>query len=73
MFPFYLHPKMNIGVPRKQELFLSGKLGEPNLYSKNKTPVLGNAKLKRERYLFWLFFKIDLCSAIAMESSRRDL
>jgi len=33
--------------------------------------VLG-VKLKRG-YVFWLFFKIDLCSATSMESSRRDL
>jgi len=30
-------------------------------------------KLKRGKYVFWWFFKIDLCSATAMESSRRDL
>jgi len=34
--------------------------------------VLG-VKLKRGLYVFWLFFKIDLCSATSMESSPRDL
>jgi len=46
--------------------------------SKNKTPVLGNSipvldvKLKRG-YVFWIFFKIDLCSATSFERSRREL
>jgi len=35
-------------------------------------PVLG-VKPKRGWYVFWLFFKIDLCSVKPMESSRRDL
>jgi len=49
------------------------------VHSKNKTPILGNAvsvlgmKLKQGQYVFWSFFKIDLCSATSMESSRQDL
>ena len=49
------------------------------LQSKNKTPVVWNAKPvlgvkpKRARYVLRYFFKIDLCSATSMESSRRDL
>jgi len=49
-------------------------------HSKNKTPVSGRefftvlgVKLKWQWYVFWLFFKIGLCSATSMESSRRDL
>ena len=30
-------------------------------------------KLKRRWYVFWPLFKVDLCSATSMESSRRDL
>jgi len=50
----------------------------PN-HSKNKTPVLGNAipvlglKIKRGWYVIWLFFKIDLCSAMSYRRSRREL
>jgi len=40
-------------------------------------PVLGNAILvlgvKPNANVFWLFFKIDLCSAISFERSRREL
>jgi len=49
------------------------------VHSKNRTPVLGNAipvlgvKLKRGWYVIWLFFKIDLCSAISFKRSRREL
>jgi len=49
------------------------------LRSKNKTPVLGNAipilgvKPKRGCYVFWLFFKIGLCSATSLKRSRREL
>jgi len=59
-------------------LILPGRLPASKHYSKNKTPVLGNAI----PVLVWktktgvvrrLFFKIDLCSATSMESSRRDL
>jgi len=35
-------------------------------------PVSG-VKLERGYYLFWLFFKIDLCSATSIGSSRQDL
>ena len=48
-------------------------------HSKNKTPVLGDdipvlgVKRKRGWYLFWLFFKIGLCSAITFKRSRREL
>ena len=28
---------------------------------------------KTREYVFWLFFKIGLCSATSMESSRRDI
>jgi len=47
--------------------------------SKDKTPVLGKAlpflgvKPKREWYVFWLFFRIGLCSAISFKRSRREL
>jgi len=27
----------------------------------------------REKFVFWLFFKIDLCSAISFKRSRREL
>jgi len=49
------------------------------VHSENKSPVSGSftpvlgVKLKRDWYVFWLFFKIDLCSATLMKSSRRDL
>jgi len=48
-------------------------------HSKNKIPVLRNAipvlgvKPKWGRYVLWSYFKIDLCPATSMESSRRDL
>jgi len=35
-------------------------------------PVLGVIP-KRGCYVFWLFFKIGLCSAISFERSRREL
>jgi len=50
----------------------------PSIRSKNKTAVSGNAlpvlgvKPKRG-YVFWLFFKIDPCSDISFERSRREL
>ena len=46
-------------------------------HCRNKTP--GNAipvlsmKLQLGWYVFWLFFKIDLCSAISFKRSRREL
>ena len=49
------------------------------VHSKNKTLVSESSvsvldvRPKRGLYVFWLFFKIDLCSAKSMESSRRDL
>jgi len=45
-------------------------------HSKKETPVLGNAlgvKPKRGWCVFWLFFMIDLCSAISFKRSRREL
>jgi len=71
----------------REFLFLAGRQEEKSscqkknlvAHSKNKTPVLGNAapvlgmKPKRGWYVFWLFFKIGLCSSTSMESSRRDL
>jgi len=42
------------------------------------SPLLGNAipvlgvKRKQGWYVFWLFFKIDLCSAISFKRSRRE-
>jgi len=71
----------------KQNTKKANKIGEsvfePGLgfdeHSKNKTPVSGNAipvlgvKPKRGRYVFWLFFKIGLCSAISFKRSRREL
>jgi len=30
-------------------------------------------KLKQGQHVFWLFFKMDPCSAISIESFRRDL
>ena len=48
-------------------------------HNKNKTPVSGSSipvlgvKLKRRWWVFGLFYKIDLCSATSMESSRRYL
>ena len=52
-------------------------LAEDSQYSK--TLVLGNAipvlgvKPKRGWYVFWRIFKVDLCSAISFERSRREL
>jgi len=49
------------------------------VHSKNKTPVLGDVipvlstKLKRELTVLRLFFKIELCSAISIKRSRREL
>ena len=48
-------------------------------HSKNETHVLRNAilvldvKPKRGLYVFWLFFKIDLCSATSFNRSRQEL
>jgi len=50
-----------------------------NIRSKNKTPFWGNAipvfgvETKRVWYVFWLFFRIGLCSAISFIRSRREL
>jgi len=50
-----------------------------SLHSKNRTLVLGNAvtvlgmKPKRGCYVFRLFFKMGLCSAISFKRSRREL
>jgi len=47
--------------------------------NKNETPVLGSSvpvlgvKLKRGNFVFWLFFKTGLCSAISFKRSRREL
>jgi len=38
----------------------------------NAVPILG-VKPKRGWYVYWLFFKIDLCSAISFKRSRREL
>ena len=38
----------------------------------NAIPVLG-VKPKRGWYVFWLFFKIGLCSAISFKRSQREL
>ena len=46
---------------------------------KTKTPFLGNAisvlmvKPKRGWCVFWLFFKVGICSAISFKRSRREL
>ena len=58
---------------------LSRQGNSGNLQCKNKTPVLKNAlpvlgvKSKRGCYVFWLLFKIGLCSATSIERSRREL
>jgi len=57
-----------------------GKLMLNEVHSKNKNPAFGKrigipvlgVKPKRGWDEFWLFFKIDLCSATSMESSRQD-
>ena len=52
---------------------------EFGLKSTVKTPVSGNAlpalgmKPKREKYALWLFFKIDLCSALSFKRSWWEL
>ena len=49
------------------------------VHSKNETPVLGSSapvkgvKLKLGWFVFWLFFKIGLCSAVSLKRSRREL
>jgi len=35
--------------------------------------LVSGVKLKREKCVGWLFFKIDLCSTISFETSRREL
>jgi len=50
-----------------------------SIHSKNKICVLGNAipvlgmKPKQGVVLFWLFFKVDLCSALSFKRYRREL
>jgi len=74
----------NSGKKNRRLIFFHSLLGcikkkGAAYYSKNKSPVSGNAipvlgvKPKRGWYVFWLFFKIDLCSAISFIRSRREL
>ena len=50
---------------------------KPLKHSKNKTPVIGSCIPvgceTKTRYVFWLFFKIGLCSATPFKRCRREL
>jgi len=61
-FRFYIFP------PKHFVVFTNSPTPVPG----NAIPVLG-VKLTRGKCIFWLFFKVDLCSATSMESSLRDL
>jgi len=60
---FSFTPKTDFAFPKQQKL---------NCVMGNAIPVLG-VKPKREWYVFWLFFKVGLCSAISFKRSRREL
>jgi len=59
--------------------FLTAQMSLCPNHIRIKTPVLGNVipilgeKLKWGYYVFWLFFKIDMCSATPFKRSRREL